>query len=246
VSDRAKAYLRLFEARKEIVEEESQSSESQLQESQPPEGQPPRPVEARREDRLPESQPEQSQPPRSQPPESQSPGGQLNFLAGLPDIRGHLEYPYQLIDHLLRHLDVWEQAVYVQLYRLAWGFKSNRCLISNDRLAERSNVSVTKVKTATASLAGKGLIRKLDRPHGVKVVQGVEYEVFAPSWQLHRSRLSESQPRESQPSDAPNKEKTYKANDKAEAMCPDCFNTGFWYPEGTEKGVARCRHERIR
>jgi len=27
--------------------------------------------------------------------------------------------------------------------------------------------------------------------------------------------------------------------------CPDCFGTGMWYPEGFEKGVARCRHEKL-
>jgi hypothetical protein len=29
------------------------------------------------------------------------------------------------------------------------------------------------------------------------------------------------------------------------AKCPDCFGTGMWYPEGFDKGVARCRHERL-
>jgi hypothetical protein len=29
------------------------------------------------------------------------------------------------------------------------------------------------------------------------------------------------------------------------SQCPDCFGTGMWYPEGFEKGVARCRHERL-
>ena len=33
---------------------------------------------------------------------------------------------------------------------------------------------------------------------------------------------------------------------KAEAAgCPDCFGTGMWYPEGFERGVARCQHERL-
>ena len=27
--------------------------------------------------------------------------------------------------------------------------------------------------------------------------------------------------------------------------CPDCFGTGMWYPEGYEKGVSRCRHEKL-
>ncbi|MBA3241090.1 MAG: hypothetical protein H0T60_07660 [Acidobacteria bacterium] len=29
------------------------------------------------------------------------------------------------------------------------------------------------------------------------------------------------------------------------SQCADCFGTGMWYPEGYEKGVARCRHEEL-
>jgi hypothetical protein len=29
------------------------------------------------------------------------------------------------------------------------------------------------------------------------------------------------------------------------SKCPDCFGTGMWYPEGFEKGVARCGHEKL-
>ena len=33
---------------------------------------------------------------------------------------------------------------------------------------------------------------------------------------------------------------------KADASkCPDCFGTGMWYPEGFEKGVARCEHKSL-
>jgi hypothetical protein len=28
-------------------------------------------------------------------------------------------------------------------------------------------------------------------------------------------------------------------------QCPDCFGTGMWYPEGFERGVAKCRHEKL-
>ena len=27
--------------------------------------------------------------------------------------------------------------------------------------------------------------------------------------------------------------------------CPDCFGTGMFYPEGFDKGVARCDHKRL-
>jgi hypothetical protein len=29
-------------------------------------------------------------------------------------------------------------------------------------------------------------------------------------------------------------------------LCPDCNGTGFYYPQGVEGGVARCKHERLR
>jgi hypothetical protein len=29
------------------------------------------------------------------------------------------------------------------------------------------------------------------------------------------------------------------------ARCPDCFGTGMWYPEGFDKGVARCEHKSL-
>ena len=29
------------------------------------------------------------------------------------------------------------------------------------------------------------------------------------------------------------------------SQCPDCFGTGMWYPEGFDKGVARCSHEKL-
>jgi hypothetical protein len=30
------------------------------------------------------------------------------------------------------------------------------------------------------------------------------------------------------------------------SQCPDCNGTGFYYPQGIEGGVARCKHERLR
>jgi hypothetical protein len=29
------------------------------------------------------------------------------------------------------------------------------------------------------------------------------------------------------------------------SKCPDCFGTGMWYPEGFERGVARCEHKTL-
>lgn len=35
-----------------------------------------------------------------------------------------------------------------------------------------------------------------------------------------------------------------RPNDRTD-KCPDCGGTGWWYPEGSERGVAKCKHERL-
>lgn len=190
--------------------------------------------------------PESSQPDKSwQPPKSS-----LNLLSALPDAKGHLETPYQLLDHLFRHLPPPQQSVYLQLYRLSWGFKKERCFISNPGLAGRACLSVSAVKENVNKLIEKGLIEKTGNVQGFGKHQGVEYLVHPPSWQVARS----SQPRKSsqlgessQPLTGSNKDLDQKEIEKGEAIaCPDCQGTGFWYPAGTDKGVARCTHNRLR
>ena len=40
--------------------------------------------------------------------------------------------------------------------------------------------------------------------------------------------------------------KEQSATPKVDASkCPDCFGTGMWYPEGFDKGVARCEHRSL-
>jgi hypothetical protein len=34
-------------------------------------------------------------------------------------------------------------------------------------------------------------------------------------------------------------------SDEERRACPDCAGTNFWYPEGTERGVARCAHLKL-
>jgi hypothetical protein len=34
-------------------------------------------------------------------------------------------------------------------------------------------------------------------------------------------------------------------SDEAKRSCPDCAGTNFWYPDGPDKGVAKCRHTKL-
>ncbi|HYG10637.1 MAG TPA: hypothetical protein VD835_11855 [Pyrinomonadaceae bacterium] len=198
----------------------------------------------------------------TEPPESSQPlqssqvyKSQVNLLASLPDAKGHMETPFQLLDHLFRHLDPFEQAAYMQLCRLSWGWKQNRCRVSNPRLAERANMSLAQVKKVVAKLISKGLIEKTGNVQGFGKDQGVEYIVHAPTWQLSRSsQLQQNrQPhRSSQLQQSTNIDKNINIDQKGESASPDllncldCLGTGFFYPEGKAGGVKRCNHERLK
>ena len=165
------------------------------------------------------------------------------LLSAIPEARGHMQLPHRYTDHLPRWLSPDEQAVYVQLYRLSWGWGRDVCFISNPKLSERSGVPETSMRRAVKKLIGKGLIEKTDRRFG-GTEQGIEYRVFSLDSLSKLDRLSSAA---SLSSVAPNKEKNIKENSKADASrCPDCMGTGFYYPEGTTKGVKRCEHKRLR
>jgi DNA-binding Lrp family transcriptional regulator len=249
----------------------------------------------------------------SQPPDSSQLSADrqitVDLISSLPDVAGRLELPNQLVDHLLRLLDPYEQAVYLQLYRLSWGFNKPTCSISNPKLAERAGMPESTVKKTLGKLKAKGLIKKTGLQIGYGKEQGIDFWVAAPSSQLQRSRqIQESR----QPPQAHIKINTQKENTQTQeppaaavrvgskfsleecrkyakhlqstgqginnpggyattihrtgeadmliesflhpetysnpdtSQCPDCQGTGFYYPQGTEGGVARCKHEKLK
>jgi hypothetical protein len=99
------------------------------------------------------------------------------------------------------------------------------------------------MRRAMKKLIGKGLIEKTDRRFG-GTEQGIEYRVFSLDRLTNKDRASTV---DSPSTVAPNKEKALKESSKADASrCPDCMGTGFYYPEGTAKGVKRCEHRKLR
>ena len=100
-----------------------------------------------------------------------------NLLSKLPEIGGRLGLPHRYTDHLCQALSPDEQAVYVQLYRLSWGWDKDSCFISNPRLSERSNVPLTTMRRVVKALIAKGLIEITDRKFGSNQEQGITYRV---------------------------------------------------------------------
>jgi hypothetical protein len=160
------------------------------------------------------------------------------------DKRGHLRQPHAYTDGLCQVLDVYEQAIYTQLYRLSHGYGKPTCKIGLPQLARRTNMGKTTTQATVNRLIDKGLIRKLEYEIGRNKEQGTTYWVSSPDSQPDAGSLPGSDTIKVKAL----KEKSSKgAHERKDySACPDCLGSGMWYPGGFEKGVAKCRHEKLR
>jgi hypothetical protein len=129
------------------------------------------------------------------PTRNETPDLSFSVLNSLPDVDGFILWFHQLTDYLASQLTPHEQAVYLQLYRLSWGFDNSeapsaRCTIGFPRLAERSSMHESGARLAAKGLIRKGLVRKVGAVFGKNREQGIEWEVFAPPALVkHRASL---------------------------------------------------------
>jgi hypothetical protein len=158
--------------------------------------------------------------------------------------KGHLRLPNSAVDGLYQMLDAYEQAVFTQLFRLSHGYGKPTCKIGLPQLARRSNVGKTTAQAAVNRLIHKGLVRKLEYEIGKFKEQGTTYWVSSPDSPSGTGSL---------PGDDTIKIKALKERTKREGSherkdfsdCPDCQGKGFYWPEGYERGVAKCKHKRL-
>jgi hypothetical protein len=193
-------------------------------------------------------------PERRSAPDSPAPGSpapdspKVNLWSSLPQVEGHLRLPNIIVDHLYQLLDLQERSVYEQLYRLSHGYGKSTCRIGYPQLAVRSGMGRTAVIQTVERLVKKGLIGRVGASIGGRKEQGSEYWVSAPG-----SSVPDS-PNPGSPGDEPNKIKALKENIKKGGAshqrrnysdCPDCQGVGMWYPDGFDKGVAKCNHTNL-
>ena len=194
--------------------------------------------------------PERLSAPDSPAPDSPAPGSRnVNLWSSLPQVEGHLRLPNIIVDHLYQLLDLQERSVYEQLYRLSHGYGKATCRIGYPQLAVRSGMGRTATIQTVERLLKKGLIARVGTEVGGRKEQGSVYWVSAPGSSAPDSPTSGSSGAE------PNKIKALKETDKKGGAshqkrdfsdCPDCLGVGMWYPEGFEKGVAKCLHPKLR
>ena len=175
-------------------------------------------------------------------PDSQRP----DLWAPFKDKRGHLRQPHAYTDGLCQVLDVYEQAVFSQLYRLSHGYGNPTCKIGLPQLARRANVGKTTTQATVNRLIDKGLIRKLEYEIGRNKEQGTTYWVSSPDSQP----AADSLPGGDTIKVKALKEKSSKgAHERKDySTCPDCLGSGMYWPSGTigRGGVKKCQHPKLR
>ena len=184
----------------------------------------------------------------SQVPDDSLPSGDRHPLK---EVKGYLRLANTIVDSLLPTLDVYEQAVFLQLYRLAHGFGNFTCKVSLPALQTRTGVKATSLKQAIARLQARGIVEKISADIGFGREQGITYWVSPDGRQTYSDwqSLGGSQPR-----DGDNKRKEYSKETNLKGgltpeqikACPDCGGVGMWYPEGPGRGVARCYHPSLK
>lgn len=170
-------------------------------------------------------------------------------------VAGYTRVSNDLLDRILPTLDTYDQAVLIRLYRLSRGFNSDTCRVSAPTLAKACNVSERQVRKSVARLEARGLLERVEQDFGNvnKALRGTIFRILiedptparGATPARHATPAHDAAHARGAAIKDKNKDIIQKGKVANASNCPDCHGTGFWYPEGTEKGVAKCRHEKL-
>ena len=158
--------------------------------------------------------------------------------------------PNGILDRVLPTLSPYDQLVLLRLYRLSRGFGKEECTVGYQTLAVACNMSSRQAQISVERLILAGWIERVDMVQGGQSRQGrgSVYRVNLPAATTkERGAIAQG----SIAGSATNKDKDINERIKRGAPardfsnCPDCEGRGYWWPEGFEKGVAKCKHKRL-
>lgn len=158
--------------------------------------------------------------------------------------------PNGILDRVLPTLNPYDQLILLRLYRLSRGFGKEECTVGYQTLAVACNMSARQVQISVDRLILAGWIERAGMEQGGQSRQsrGSVYRINLPGAStkergaIVRGAIAGS---------ADNKDKDINERIKKGARaqdfseCPDCEGRGYWWPEGYEKGVAKCKHKRL-
>jgi hypothetical protein len=162
-----------------------------------------------------------------------------------------LRIPNGVFDRVLPTLLPSDQVVLLRLYRLSRGFGKEECTVGYETIGKACNLSARQASVCVERLILAGWIERVGVQQGGKSRhgRGSVYRVNLPAVSTKaKSAMAES----TIAATSSNKDKDINERIKRGAgaldssKCPDCEGKGFWWPEGYERGVAKCKHPKLR
>lgn len=130
--------------------------------------------DARQRIRQPQSTPVETSP-------AQHAGGQ---------VAGFTKISNDLLDRILKTLDVYDQIVLIRLWRLSYGFDSDECSVAQPTLAKSCNISERQIRISITRLEAAGHIKRLGADFNNKnlLKRGTSFKMLLPdSFKANRS-----------------------------------------------------------
>lgn len=163
--------------------------------------------------------------------------------------KGHLRLNHDYFDRVLTLLNENEQLLFIHILRYREKQHNYTVRLNWPLLEKRTHISDRTLSKTAKALEAKGLVERFDYQFGKGTQQGFRFRIFMPS-SLAATSSPEITSRLEPASDSNRNKEVIEKNKREFASldtknCPDCHGTGFWYPEGVEKGVAKCLHEKL-
>lgn len=92
---------------------------------------------------------------------AQEEGSAQELSSALARDAGYTQIPNAILDAVLPRLSLLEQAVYLRLYRLSYGFRSETCTVGFPALAKSCHCTDRAVRTAINRLEDLGLVERI-------------------------------------------------------------------------------------
>jgi hypothetical protein len=156
---------------------------------------------------------------------------------------GQVRFNRDYFDRIISRLKGDVQLLYFHVIRYREGDSNHTVVLNWPLLERRTGKSQSTLFRASRTLADEGLAFREEHQTGRGKFQGFRFRIVLPTSLVSQNSQVTRTSLVSQTNS--NSKELLKDNKKDFSRCPDCAGTGMFYPEGFDKGVARCSHRRL-
>lgn len=243
MSGKVSRFEAIFEARRQLKEESLAESESHVDTTSLADTTR-LPVETSLANPAPAALPTESHVDTTRLPDTEALTENLSSLAlNLEYRKGNLRINLDYLDKIVGKLSRNARLLYIYLLRYREGSTNYTIRLNWPTLASKTDISKSVLYRAARELEAAGLAFSEALQLGKGKDQGFRFRLSHPTSLTVEGSLADTT-RLVDTADNNRKALTAKSN-RDISRCPDCQGRGYFYPHGFDRGVARCKHEKL-